>query len=173
MKLFRERSIIKDRINKIIKAGANVIITTKGIDDVAEKIMIENNCLGLRRVEKGDLRRIAKASGASVINIMSDGEGEDIFESSYLGTAAEVYEESVGDNDFIFFNGLKNQTAVTIMLRGSNEYMLDEIERSVHDSICAVKRVMESGKVVAGGGAIETALNVYLEDFAKTMVRLK
>lgn len=156
-------------MQKIISAGANVIVTTKGIDDVAEKIMIENNCLGLRRVAKGDLRRIAKSCGATVINVMADGEGEEVFESSFLGTAGEVCEESVGDNDFIFFNGMKNQSAVTIMLRGSNEFLLDEVERSVHDSICAVKRVMESGKVVAGGGAVETALSVYLEDFAKTM----
>ena len=132
--------------------------------------MIENNVLGLRRVPKGDLRRIAKSCGASVINVMADGEGVEVFESSYLGTANEVAEESVGDNDFIFFILMKNQNSVTIMLRGSNEYMLDEIERSVHDSICAVKRVMESGKVVAGGGSVETALSVYLEDFAKTMV---
>lgn len=86
-----------------------------------------------------------------------------------MGSCEEVYEENVGDNDFIFIAGVKHVKAVSIMLRGPNEYMIDEVERSVHDALCVVRRVLESGKVVAGGGAVEVALSIHLEDFAKTM----
>lgn len=167
----RECDVLKERCEKLIKAGANVILTTKGIDDLAAKYFVEANALALRRVEKADLRRIAKSCGATVITTFanSDKEGEETFDASQLGEAAEVYEEAVGDNDFIFIQGLKSTKAVTILLRGANEFMLDEVERSVHDSLCVVKRCIESGYVVAGGGAVEIALNIYLEDFARSL----
>lgn len=165
----RECDILKERILKIVAAGANVIITTKGIDDIANKIMIENGVLGLRRVNKGDLRRIAKSVGAEVVTSMAQAEGEETFDPSWLGECEEVYEQNVGDNDFIFIQGVKHLKAVSIMLRGPNEYMIEEVERSVHDALCVVRRVLESGKVVAGGGAVEVALSIRLEDFAKTM----
>lgn len=59
--------------------------------------------------------------------------------------------------------------AVSLLLRGPNEYMIDEVERSIHDALCVVRRVLESGKVVAGGGAVEVALSIHLEDFARTL----
>lgn len=86
----------------ILKAGANVILTTKGIDDVANKYLVDAGCMGLRRVPKSDLRRIAKSTGATVITTMADAEGDESFDASSLGTAECVYEEAVGDNDFIF-----------------------------------------------------------------------
>lgn len=125
--------------------------------------------MGLRRVEKGDIRRIAKSTGATLVTVMTNDEGEEVFDPSYLGTASEVYEETIGDNDFVFVAGMKNSAATTLFLRGANEFLLEEVERSIHDSLCALKRVLESGKVVAGGGAVETALAIYLEDFAKTL----
>jgi len=153
----------------ILSAGANVILTTKGIDDLASKYMVEAKCIGLRRVPKEHLRRIAKASGARVITTLANEEGAETFDSSSLGSAVEVYEEAVGDNDFIFFKGLKNERAASIIVRGANEMMCDEIERSIHDAICVVKRTLESGSVVAGGGAVEMALSVHLDDYAKTL----
>jgi T-complex protein 1 subunit alpha len=125
----KEMDVLKERLNLILSAGANVILTTKGIDDLANKYMVEAHCLGLRRVPKEHLRRIAKASGARVITTLANDEGTESFEASYLGTAEEVYEESVGDNDFIFFKGLKNERAASIIVRGANETMCDEIER--------------------------------------------
>lgn len=74
----------------------------------------------------------------------------------------------MGDNDFIFFKGCKKSSACSVIVRGANEYMLDEVERSLHDSICVAKRTLESGRVVAGGGAVEVALSVYLESIAPT-----
>jgi len=127
----KECDVLKSRINKIIEAGANIIITSAGIDDTASKYMFESGCLGLRRVDKGDVNRIAKLTGATVINTLATPEGEEVFESSYLGECDEVVEEAVGDNDFVFFKGCKKSTACTIVLRGANEYMLEEVERYV------------------------------------------
>ena len=166
----KECDVLRDRLKKIIDAGANVIITTKGIDDIAAKYMVEAKVLGLRRVDKNDLRRIAKSTGATLITTLANADtNEESFDASSLGTAGEVYEETVGDNDFIFIKGFKTNAACSILLRGANEHMIDEIERSIHDSICVVKRTLESGYVVAGGGAVEIALGIYLEDFAKTL----
>ena len=132
---------------------------------------------GLRRVSKEDLRRVAKASGATVVTTLANDEGTETFDASLLGVATEVYEEAIGDNDFIFFKGFKNQRCASIIVRGANEMMCDEIERyqiiiiirSIHDSLCVVNRTLESGSVVAGGGAVEMALNIHLEDFARSL----
>lgn len=86
-----------------------------------------------------------------------------------MGEAEEVYEEAIGDNDFIFIKGLKKERAASIILRGANEMMCDEVERSVHDALCVVRRALESGSVVAGGGAVEMALNIHLDDYARKL----
>lgn len=165
----RELDILKERIQMILDAGANVILTTGGIDDVANKYLVENQVLGLRRVSKSDIRKIAKCSGATLMTTLSNMDGNETFESSFLGSAKRVYEQAVGDNDFIFFEGMKKANACSIILRGPNELMLDEVERSLHDSLCVLKRTLECGYVVAGGGACEIAVQIYLEDFAKTL----
>merc|ERR1719163_1766484 len=95
-------------------------------------------------------------------------EGDEAFDKAYLGHAEEVVEERVGDNEFIFLKGCKATKAATILLRGANEFMLDEAERSVHDALCAVSRTLESNAVVPGGGAVEVALSLHLEDHART-----
>lgn len=97
-----------------------MIITSMGIDDTASKYMFESGCLGLRRISKGDVARIAKLTGATVVNTLATPEGDEVFESSYLGECEEVAEEAVGDNDFVFFKGCKKSTACTVVLRGAN-----------------------------------------------------
>lgn len=166
---WKEMEVIKERIHKIIKAGANVILTSKGIDDVANKYLVEAGILGLRRVDKHDLRKIAKASGGSIVTTLANGDGDEEYDPKSLGTCDIVYEEAVGDNDFIFFKGFAHANTVSILIRGPNEMMCSEIERSVHDSLCVVKRTLESGSVVAGGGACEVALSIKLEDFARSL----
>jgi T-complex protein 1 subunit alpha len=104
-------------------------LTTKGIDDIASKYMVEAGCMGLRRVTKEDLRKIAKSTGATVVTTFASPEGGETFEPEWLGTAETCYEENVGDNDFIFIKGFKTVKAVSILLRGANEFHLDEIER--------------------------------------------
>lgn len=165
----REYGIIIERIRKIINAGANVVLTTKGIDDLCLKEFVEVGAIAVRRCKKEDLRRIARATGATLVGTLANLEGEETFESSYLGQAEEVVQTKISDDECILIKGTKQHSSSSIILRGPNDYSLDEMERSIHDSLCVVKRALESGNVVPGGGAVEAALNIYLESFATTV----
>ncbi|KAL6981715.1 T-complex protein 1 subunit alpha [Sarracenia purpurea var. burkii] len=165
----READMTKERIEKLLKAGANVILTTKGIDDMALKYFVEAGAIAVRRVRKEDIRHVAKATGATVASTFADMEGEETFDSSLLGQADEVVEERIADDDVIMIKGTKNTSAVSLILRGANDYMLDEMDRALHDALSIVKRTLESNTVVAGGGAVEAALSVYLEYLATTL----
>ncbi|KAL8967904.1 MAG: hypothetical protein Q9197_005166 [Variospora fuerteventurae] len=162
----REASIVTDRVSMLLKSGANVIFTTKGIDDLVLKLFIEKGAMAVRRAKKEDLRRIAKATGATLVSSFSDLNGDEKFEAANLGHADEVVQDRISDDECILVKGTKAFTSASIILRGSNDFQLDEMERSVHDSLSAVKRTLESGSVVPGGGAVETALHIYLEEFA-------
>lgn len=165
----REYGIVLERIKKIIAAGANVVLTTKGIDDLCLKEFVEAGVMAVRRCKKEDLRRIARATGATFLSNLSNLEGDETFESSYLGYAEEVVQERISDDECILIKGTKAHSSSSIILRGPNDYTLDEMERSLHDSLCVIKRTLESGNVVPGGGAVEVALNIYLENFATTV----
>ncbi|XP_012083640.1 T-complex protein 1 subunit alpha [Jatropha curcas] len=165
----READMTKERIEKLLKAGANVVLTTKGIDDMALKYFVEAGAIAVRRVRKEDMRHVAKATGATMVSTFADMEGEETFDSSLLGSADEVVEERIADDDVIMIKGTKSTSAVSLILRGANDYMLDEMERALHDALSIVKRTLESNTVVAGGGAVESALSVYLEYLATTL----
>ncbi|KAJ3092317.1 T-complex protein 1 subunit alpha [Quaeritorhiza haematococci] len=165
----REVEITTERIKKILDTGANVVLTTKGIDDLCLKLFVEAGAMAVRRVKKDDLKRIAKASGATVISTLANLEGEETYEAAYLGHAEEVVQERISDDECIMIKSPKVHSAASLILRGANDYLLDEMERSVHDSLCAVKRTLESNAVVPGGGAVEAALSIYLESFATTL----
>ena len=169
--LRRESEITLERVRKILGAGANVVFTTKGIDDLCLKEFVEAGAMAVRRCRKEDLKRIAKATGAQLLSTLTNLEGEETFEVAYLGSAEEVVQERISDDELILVKGTKVVSSSSIILRGANDYMLDEMERALHDSLSIIKRTLESGSVVPGGGAVETALNVYLEGFAKSLVR--
>merc|ERR1711948_111096 len=99
---------------------------------------------------------------------MADMDGGESFDPKFLGAAEEVVDQRVGDNEFIFLKGCKATKAATILLRGANEFMLEEADRSVHDALCAVSRTLESNAVVPGGGAVETGLSIHLDNYART-----
>lgn len=165
----REAGMVLERIDMILKAGANVVLTTKGIDDLCLKMFVERGAMAVRRCKKEDLRRIARATGATMLSTLSDLNGDEKFEPAYLGFAEEVVQERISDDECIIVKGTKAHSAASCILRGPNDYTLDEMERSVHDSLCAVKRTLESGAIVPGGGAVETALHIYLEEIAGTV----
>jgi len=165
----READITKERIQLLLNAGANVILTTKGVDDMAIKYFVEAGALAVRRVKKDDLRRIAKLTGAQMIITFADMEGNESFTPDMLGTADEVIEERIADDDHIVIKGGKNTSACSVLLRGANMHMLDEVERSLHDALCAIKRALESASVVPGGGCVEAALSIHLENFATSL----
>jgi T-complex protein 1 subunit alpha len=161
--------ICKERCEKIIQAGANVVLCSRGIDDFALKYFVEAGVIAVRRVKKGDLRRIAQNSGAKIVVSLADMESEEHYDPANLGSCKLVEERRVGDWEYMFFEGMQAARASTIIVRGANEFFLDEVERSIHDSLCVIKRVLESNSLVAGGGSVEVALSVYLDDYARTL----
>lgn len=165
----RELDITKEKIQSILKSGANVVMTTKGIDDTCLKYFIEAGAIAVRRVPKDDLRRIAKATGGELVLTMVDTDGTEEFDPDWLGEAREVSEERIGDGEILYVKGCVKTAAQTIVLRGANEYFLDEVERSLVDVLSTIKRVLETNTLVAGGGAVETAVAVHLEDYATTV----
>jgi len=162
----RESDITRERIQKILATGANVVLTTQGIDDMCLKYFVEAGAMAVRRVPKDDMKTIARATGASLCMTLANMEGEETFDASMLGSCAEVRQDRVSDEEFLIFNKPGAKSSASILLRGANDFMLDEMERSLHDSLCVVKRVLESKTVVPGGGACEAALSIYLENFA-------
>ncbi|XP_043931923.1 T-complex protein 1 subunit alpha [Protopterus annectens] len=110
-----------------------------------------------------------KATGATICATLANLEGEESFEASMLGQAEEVVQERICDDELILIKNTKARTSASIILRGANDFMCDEMERSLHDALCVVKRVLESKSVVPGGGAVEAALSIYLENYATSM----
>jgi len=165
----READMIKETVDRLIKGGANVILTTKGIDDMSAKYMVDQGVIGVRRVEKKHLKRIAQLTGGKVMMSLADDDGEVSLDPSLFGKCKTVEERNLGDRDILFLHGTDKTKAQTIILRASNRYMLDEVERSVHDCLCVIKRTLESKRVVPGGGAVEAALSIFLEHLAKTL----
>ncbi|KOB78090.1 T-complex protein 1 subunit alpha, partial [Operophtera brumata] len=139
----RELDITKERLQKIFATGVNVVLCSGGIDDLCLKYFVENGAMGVRRCKKTDLKRIAKATGATFLTSLTNMEGQPVA-----------------------------RTAASLILRGPTDAYCDEMERSAHDALCAVRRVLESGRLVAGGGAVEAALSIYLENFATTLALL-
>merc|ERR1711959_688437 len=165
----REAEITKRRIQLVIDSGANVILTSKGIDDYSLKFLVEAGVMGVRRCLKSDLKRIAKATGGKLVESLATLEGDEAYDADCLGFADEVVQERVADDEMIYIKGTKVRASNTIILRGPSSYYLDEAHRTITDCLNAVKRVLESGTVVAGGGSVEAALAIFLENFATTL----
>lgn len=125
--------------------------------------------MAVRRVKKIDLKRIARATGGTVCLSLANLEGDESFDASLVGHAEEVAQERICDDELILIKNPKVRPAASIILRGANDFMVDEMERSIHDALCVVKRVMESKSIVPGGGCVEAALSIYLENFATSI----
>ena len=166
----RELNITSERIKKILSSGANVILTTKGIDDMCINYFVDAKTIAVRRVLKQDLKRIAKSTGATILNTLSDLEGNEVVDPSCLGYAEMVCQQRVGDEECLLIKKCKKTPSSSIILRGANDFMLEEMERSLHDALCAVRRALESSSVVPGGGCVEGGVSVFLERFAPTLV---
>ena len=121
------------------------------------KYFVEAGIICARHCSKDDLKRLAKATGGKVVVTMADMDGNETFDPECLGT-------STGDGEMLYVHRCGDGGASTIVLRGANEYMLNEMDRALHDSLCVVKRMLESSTLVVGGGAVEAALSVHLEE---------
>ena len=162
--LDRETEMIKKMVDKVIDSGANVVIAQKGIDDIAQHLLAKKGIMGIRRVKKSDMEKLAKATGAKIVDNIRDLSSDD------LGTAGKVYETSVGDDDMVFVEDCPLAKSVTILVRGGTELVVDEAERSIHDAICVVRNVLEDKKVVPGGGAPEAYVSRRLMKFSESLI---
>jgi thermosome len=162
MKAFldEEEKILRDMVDKIASAGANVAICEKGIDDMAQHYLAKKGVLAVRRVKQSDMEKLVKATGAHVITNLEDLGSKD------LGGAQLVEERKVGDDKMTFVEGCRNPKAVTVLVRGGTERIVDEAERAVHDALCVVRDVVVNPKVVAGGGAPEAEVAKRLRTYA-------
>jgi archaeal chaperonin len=160
--LDQEDRILRDMVSKIQKSGANVILCQKGIDDVAQYYLAKENILALRRIKASDMEKLAKATGAKIVNNLNE------LTNKELGFAALVKEVKMDDEEgLLYITGCKNPKALTILIRGSTEHVIDEIERAIKDGIGDVSVALEKGLVVAGGGAFEIELAKRLKKFSQ------
>lgn len=157
-----EKEQVKAVVDKVLASGANVVFCQKGIDDLAQHLLANAGVLALRRVIKSDLDKLSKATGANVVTSL------DVLTPSDLGTAGLVEERRVGTGVMTFVTGTKNP-AVTLLLRGGTQQVLDSLERALDDAMHAVADVVEDGKLVAGGGAAEIELSLRLREYAATL----
>ncbi|MCD6421140.1 MAG: TCP-1/cpn60 chaperonin family protein [Thaumarchaeota archaeon] len=165
MKAFmeQEEQMLKEMVDKIAAAGANVVLCQKGIDDVAQHFLARKGILAVRRIKKSDIEKIARATGARIITRI-----EEISEKD-LGRAKLVEERRVGEDRMIFIEGCENPKSITILVRGGTKRLVDEAERSIKDALNVIKDVILESKIVAGGGAPEIEVSLAIRDYAKTL----
>ncbi|HVB12742.1 MAG TPA: thermosome subunit beta [Nitrososphaerales archaeon] len=161
--LEEENSMLSSMVDKIASAGANVVICQKGIDDVAQSCLAKKGILAIRRAKESDMTKLAKATGARMVTNLDDLTGED------LGKAKLVEERKVEQDKWVFVEGCKNPKAVTILVRGGSQRVVDEAERSMHDAIMVVKDVLERPAIVAGGGAPEAELAAKIREYSNKL----
>jgi archaeal chaperonin len=160
MFLEEENRMLKTMVDKVHEIGANVLICQKGIDDIAQHYLAKQGILGVRRVKESDMTKLAKATGGRISSNIDDMTSKD------LGTAELVEQRKVETEKWVFIEGCKNPRAITILIRGGSQRVVDEVDRSLHDALMVVKDVIERPAVVAGGGAPEEYLASSLKDWA-------
>jgi len=161
MFLEEENRMIKTMVDKIHSIGANVVICQKGIDDMAQHFLSKHGILAVRRVKESDMTKLAKATGGRITSNI-----EDINEKD-LGGANLVQQKKVESDKWVFIEGCKNPQSVTLLIRGGSQRVVDEVDRSIHDSLMVVKDVIEKPEIVAGGGAPEALLASFLKDWSE------
>jgi thermosome len=161
--LDEEEGMLRKMVEKIKKSGANVLICQKGIDDIAQHFLAKDGIYSVRRAKKSDMEKLAKATGAKIVANL------DGLTSKDIGYAGNVEEKKIGDDKMTFVTDCKNPKAVSIMIRGTTEHVIDELERGLHDALSVVKVALEDGTMTPGGGAAATAVAMALRDYAPSI----
>jgi thermosome len=158
-----ENRMLKAMVDKLVAAGANVLLCQKGIDDIAQHYLAKAGILAVRRIKESDMYKLSRATGARVINNLDE------LLASDLGFAKLVEERKVETDKWVFIEGCKNPKSVSILVRGGSQRVVDEAERSVHDAIMAVKDVIEYPYVLVGGGAPEALASLKLREWVANL----
>ncbi|HYC11428.1 MAG TPA: thermosome subunit beta [Nitrososphaerales archaeon] len=158
-----ESNILKSMVEKVKDVGATVLVCQKGIDDLAQHFLAKAGVLSVRRVKESDMSKLAKATGARMVTNLDDLTEKD------LGYAKLVEERKLEEDKWVFIEGCKNPKAVTILVRGGTQRIVDEAERALHDALMVTKDVVELPAIVAGGGAPEAEVSVQLRAWAQKL----
>ena len=161
--LDQEEQQLREMVDAIVAAGADVVICQKGIDDMAQHYLAEEGILAVRRAKSSDIQALSRATGAGIVSNIDDITADD------LGFAGSVAERELGGDEKLFIEDVDDARAVTLVLRGGTEHVVDEVERAIEDALGVVSSTLEEGKVLTGGGAPETALSLALRDFADSV----
>lgn len=159
----QEAAMLKDMVNKVVASGCNVVLSQKGIDDMAQYYLAKNKIMAARRVKKSDIEKLAKATGANIVSNIDELSKDD------LGFAGLVEEQKIAGEQMIFVRECKDPKAVSILVRGGTEHVVDEIQRAMEDAVLGVAASVEDGKIVSGGGATEIELANRLKMYADSV----
>ncbi len=162
MRLFieEEEKMLSDMVGQVEKSGANLLFCEKGIDDVALHYLAKKGIAAVKNVSSGDMEKLSKATGGRIVASVKD------LAKDSLGEAKFVEEVKIGEDKLVYVRDARNPKAVTVVIRGGTEHVVDEADRSLHDALCVVRNALEDGKIVAGGGAPEAELAKRLREFA-------
>jgi chaperonin GroEL (HSP60 family) len=163
MFLEEENNMLRAMVDKIKGSSANVLLCQKGIDDIAQHYLAKEGVLAVRRVKESDMYKLSKATGARVVNNIDDLSSKD------LGSADLVEERKIETDKWVFIEGCKNPKAVTILVRGGSQRVVDEADRSLHDALMVMKDVLEKPAIVAGGGAPEAYIATHLRSWSSNL----
>ncbi len=158
--LDEERRMLQEMVDQVKKVGANVVFCQKGIDDVVQHYLAKVGILATRRVKESDVEKLARATGGKIVTNIKD------FTTDDLGAAALVEERKIAGEEMIFVEGCKDPKAVSLLVRGGTEHVVDEVERAVHDGISVISAAIEDGKMIAGGGAAEIEVAKGLREYS-------
>jgi len=161
--LAQEEKMLREMVDKVAKSGANVLFCQKGIDDVAQHFLSKKGIMACRRVKKSDMEKLARATGGRVVTTLDD------LSASDLGKAGNVEERKISGEQMTFVENCKEPKAVTLLIRGGTQHVIDEAERAFVDAIGAVSAAMIDGKFVYGGGSAEMELSLALKKKAVTI----
>jgi thermosome len=161
--LDEEENMLRKMVGIVKKSGANVLFCQKGIDDLAQHYLSKEGIYAVRRVKKSDMEKLAKATGSNLVTKLDDLRAGD------LGIAKLVEEKKIAEDRMTFVTGCKNPKAVSVLIRGGTEHVIDEIDRSLNDAISVVAVAVEDGKLVTGGGSTATELAQRMRDYAASV----
>ena len=162
MFLEEENRMLKTMVDKIHDVGAKVLFCQKGIDDIAQHYLAKHGILAVRRVKESDMTKLAKATGGQVTTNLDD------LSDNYLGSAELVQQKKIESDKWVFVEGCRNPQAVTILIRGASQRIVDEVDRSMHDALMVVKDVIDKPEIVAGGGSPEAYIAAQLKEWANS-----
>lgn len=160
MFLEEENRMLKGMVDKLHSVGANVLICQKGIDDIVQHYLSKQGILAVRRVKESDMTKLSKATGGRITSNLDDISEKD------LGSAETVQQKKIESDKWVFIEGCSNPHAVTVLIRGSSQRVVDEADRSIHDALMVVKDVIEKPLIVAGGGSPEAYLAGKIKQWA-------